>query len=53
MSYIIEIQLPAQPPAYILATADTLDDARALVDAQLGREAVDDDTVIVAVHTIH
>ena len=53
MSYIIEIQVPAQPSAYILATADTLDDARALVDEQLGRDDANGDVVIVAVHTIH
>ena len=53
MCYIIEIQIPAEPPAYILATADTVDDARAFVDAQLGRDDANDDVVIVAVHTIH
>ncbi len=53
MSYLIEIQLPAHPPAYIVAQADTLEEARAFVSAELGRDDANDDVVIVAVHTIH
>ena len=53
MSYLIEIRKPACPPAYIVAQADTREDAHALIDAQLGRDDDNDDVVIVAVHTIH
>lgn len=53
MSYLIEIQRPALPPAYIVAQADTLEDARAFVDAELGRDDANDGVVIVAVHAIH
>lgn len=53
MSYIIELQKPAASLAYVVAQADTQDDARALIDAQLGRDDDNDDVVIVAAHTIH
>lgn len=53
MSYIVELQTPACPVTYVLADAATRDDARALVDAQLGRDGDFEDTVIVAVHSIH
>lgn len=33
MSYIIELQKPAASLAYVVAQADTQDDARALIDA--------------------
>ncbi len=52
ISYIIELQKPSGPLAYVVAQADTQDDARALIDAQLGRDDADDDVVIVAVHII-
>ena len=53
MSYLIELQRPAGPLSYVVARADTQDDARALVDAQLGRDDANDDVVIIAVHAIH
>ena len=53
MSYLIELRTPAGPLAYVVAKADTQDEARALIDAQLGRDDANDDVVIVAVHTIH
>ena len=52
MTYVIELQKPSCPLAYVLACAETQADARALVDAQLGRDETNDDVVIVAVHTI-
>ena len=53
MSYLVELQMPAGPLAYVVARADTKDDARALIDAQLGHDDDYDDVVIVAVHAIH
>ena len=53
MSYLIELRTPTCPATYVLADAATRDDARALVDAQLGRDDAHDDVVIVAVHPIH
>ena len=53
MSYLIEVQGPAHPSAYIVAQADTLEGARAFVNAKLGRDDAYDDVVIVAVHIIH
>jgi hypothetical protein len=52
MSYLIELQRSACRPAYVIAHAETQDEARALVDAQLGRDDDNDDVVIVAVHPI-
>jgi hypothetical protein len=53
MSYLIELRTPTCSAAYVLAQADSRDDARALVDAQLGRAGDLDDVDIVAIHTIH
>ena len=53
MTYLVELRKPAHPLAYVVAQADTQDDARALIDAQLGRDDANDDVVIVAVHTMH
>ena len=53
MSYLIELQKAACPTAYLVAHADSRDDARALIDAELGRDDANDDVVIVAVHPIH
>ena len=53
MSYLIELHKPSGPLAYVLAHAGTRDEARALVDAQLGRDDDNDDVIIVAVHSIH
>ena len=53
MSYLIELRAPASPTTYVLAQADSRDDARALIDAQLGRVEEFDDVEIVAVHTVH
>lgn len=53
MSYIIELQKPAGPLAYVVAQADSQDDARVLIDAELGRDDDNDDVVIVAAHPIH
>ena len=51
--YLIELQTSSGPRAYVVAQAGTVDDARALVDAQLGRDDDSDDIVILAVHPIH
>jgi hypothetical protein len=53
MSYLIELRMPTCPATYVLAQAESRDDARALVDAQLGRDDAFEDVVIVAVHTLH
>ena len=53
MSYLIELRSPACPATYVLAQADSRDQARALIDAELGRAEDRDDVEIVAVHTIH
>ena len=53
MTYVIELQTPSNPLAYVITDADTQDHARALVDAQLGRDDANDDVTIVAVHNIH
>ena len=52
LSYIIEISTPAHPLAYVVAQAETREDARALMEAQLGRDDANDDVVIVAVHPL-
>lgn len=53
MSYLIELRTPTCPATYVLAQADSRDDARALVDAQLERAEDVGDVEIVAVHTVH
>ena len=53
MDYLVELQTPAHPLAYVVAHAETRDGARALIDAQLARDDANDEVVIVAVHTIH
>jgi len=53
MSYLIELRTPTCPAAYVLAQADSCDDARALIDAHLERVEDTDGVEIVAVHTIH
>lgn len=53
MTYLIELQNPSGPLAYVIAQAETRDAARALIDAHLERDDANDDVVIVAVHTIH
>ena len=53
MSYLIELRTPTCPATYVLAQADNRDDARALIDARLGRIEDLDGIEIVAVHTIH
>jgi len=53
MSYLIELRSPGCPVAYVLAQADTREDARALMDAELGSDDAYEDVVIVAVHNIH
>ena len=53
MSYLIELRTSTCPATYVLAQADSRDDARALVDAQLGHAEDLDDFEIVAVHTVH
>lgn len=51
MTYLIEIQNPSGPLAYVVAQAETRDAACVLIDAQL--DDANDDSIIVAVHTIH
>ena len=53
LSYLVELKTPTSPATYVLAQADSRDDARALVDAHLERTDELDDVEIVAVHTIH
>jgi hypothetical protein len=53
MLYIVELQKPASASAYVVEEADSQEDARALVDARLGRNDEYEDVQIVAVHTIH
>jgi hypothetical protein len=53
MSYLIELQQPTGPLAYVIAHAGSRDDARALIDAELGRDDANDDVVILGVHAIH
>jgi len=53
MSYLVELRTPASPVTYVLAQAATRDDARALVEVQLGRDDDFEDVVVVAVHPIH
>ena len=52
LPYLVELKTPAGLLGFVIAHADTQDDARALMDAQLGRDDANDDVVIVAVHTI-
>lgn len=52
LSYVIELKSPAHPWVYVVAQAETRDDARALIEAQLGRDDVNDDVVIVGVHPL-
>lgn len=51
--FLVELQTAAGPLAYVVAHAGTEDDARAFVDAQLGRADDTDDVIIVSVHPIH
>ena len=53
LPYLVELHTRSGPLAYVVAHADTRDDARALVDAQLGREDDNDEVIIVSVHPIH
>jgi hypothetical protein len=53
MSYLIELRTPTCPATYVLAQADSRDDARALIDARLERIEDLDGIEIIAVHTIH
>jgi hypothetical protein len=52
MSYLIELHRPTSAPSYVIAEAATREGARALVDAQLGRDDSNEDVVIVDVHPI-
>jgi len=53
MSYVIELERESCHLAYVVAQADTVEDARAIIDAELGRDDDYEDVVIVAVHTVH
>ena len=53
MSYVIELERKSCHLAYVVAQADTVEDARAIINAELGREDDYEDVVIVAVHTVH
>ena len=53
MSYLIELRTPTCPAAYVLAQADTRDDARALINAELERDEELDGVEIVAIHAVH
>jgi hypothetical protein len=53
MTYVIELEKASCHIAYVLAQADTMEDARAIIDAELNRHEDYEDVVIVGVHTIH
>ena len=53
MSYVIELERASCHVGYVVAQADTMENARAIIDAELGRDEEYADVVIVAVHTIH
>jgi hypothetical protein len=52
MLYLIVIQKASLPPAYVIQEADTSRGARAVIDARLEREEMDDDCVILDVHPL-
>lgn len=52
LSYVIELKTPAHPWVYVVAQAETRDDARALIEAQLGRDEANDEVVVLAVHPL-
>lgn len=52
LSYVIELQTPVHPWAYVVAQAETPDGARALIEAQLGRDEANDEVVVLAVHPL-
>lgn len=52
IAYIIELQTPVHHRAYVVAQAETRDDARALIEAQLGRDEANDEVVVLAVHPL-
>ena len=53
LGILIELRTPACPATYVLAQAESRDDARALIGAQLAHVEDLDEIEIVAVHTIH
>jgi hypothetical protein len=52
MSYLIELQMPAGSPGYIIADGDNREDALAHVHEQLGMDD-EDEIVVLGVHTVH
>jgi hypothetical protein len=52
MSYLIELQMSAGTPAYVIADGDTREEVLAHMHEQLGT-ADDDEVVVLAVHTVH
>jgi hypothetical protein len=53
MSYVIELERASCHLAYVVAHADTMEGARAIIDAELGSDDEYEDVVVVAVHTVH
>lgn len=53
LPFLVELRTGDGPLAYVRARADTRDDARALIDAQLGHADDCEDVTIVSVHPIH
>ena len=53
LPYLVELHTGTGPLAYVRAHADTRDNARALIDAQLGHADDCEDVTIVSVHPIH
>ena len=52
MSYVIELRTPSAATSYVLTQAASREDARAMVDAELAHDELDE-FVIVAVHSVH
>ena len=52
MSYLIELQMRAGTPGYVIADGDNREEALAHVHQQLGT-ADEDEVVVLAVHTVH
>lgn len=52
LSYVIELKTPAHSRAYVVTQAETRDDARALIEAQLSCDDAVEDVVIIAVHLL-
>jgi len=52
MSYLIELQMSAGVPAYVIADGDNREEILAHVHEQLGMDD-EEEVVVLAVHTVH